>query len=164
MTQAILIATVVATIVVMVVCFTTDLRERAIYVFPCMFLTVTWGVMGAVESYDFTPVFIVVLIHLCVYAALKITHIWGDGDSDMFLLYGAVYGVFILKMNLAFNALAYALGELLGMIAALLISFFIGFAEALIKREKITGKSSIAVVPGLAVIVIGMVIAMAVKG
>ena len=49
-------------------------------------------------------------------------------------------------------------------LAALLISFFIGFAEALIKREKITGKSSIAVVPGFVVIVIGMVIAMALKG
>ena len=154
MTYDIFIAIAVATVIFLTVSFTTDIRERMIYAFPCMVLILSWLLI----QYHF--VCICLLLHLFVYSIMRILKIWGDGDSDVFLLYGAVYAAFAITTLDIKGMSAYLIMELIGMIVALLLSFGIAGIEALIRKEKLEKQSSIAVVPGFSIVMIFMIVRM----
>lgn len=144
----------------MVLCFATDLRERMIYAFPCMTLIALWTVLGAISTGQFVLIGIVVSVHFAIYFALKITGIWGDGDSDVFMLYGIIFMTMMLTGKYEIGVTTYMILELIGMVCALLISFIVALIEARIKGQKLTKKSSVAVVPGFAVVIVLMVVKM----
>ena len=50
--------------------------------------------------------------------------------------------------------------ELIGMVFAVLVCFVVSLIEAKIKGQKLTKKSSVAVVPGFAVVIVLMVMKM----
>lgn len=80
--------------------------------------------------------------------------IWGEGDNDVFLLFAGV-----LLCTLRFRTvpfLIFAASNLLALsqIGAVLISLI----EAGVKKEKVTSQSKIAVVPGLCIVVLGMML------
>ncbi len=160
MIQEVMVITVAITVAFMVLCFATDLRERMIYAFPCVVLIALWAVLGAISTGQFMLIGIAVSVHLAIYLALKITGIWGDGDSDVFLLYGMIYMTMMLTGEYEIGIMMYMILELIGMVFALLVSFVVAFIEAKIKGQKLTKKSSIAVVPGFAVVIVFMVLNM----
>ena len=54
----------------------------------------------------------------------------------------------------------YMILEIIVMVFALIVSFVVALIEAKIKGQKLTKKSSVAVVPGFAVVIILMVVKM----
>lgn len=160
MTHEICIAIAVATVIFLTVSFTTDIRERMIYAFPCMILILSWILMGVIGIKDTSFVITVLLLHLFVYSIMRILKVWGDGDSDVFLLYGAVYAAFAITTLEVKGMSAYLIMELIGMIVALVLSFGIAGIEALIRKEKLGQQSSIAVVPGFSIVMIFMIVKM----
>lgn len=160
MIQEVMVITVAITVAFMVLCFATDLRERMIYAFPCMTLIALWTVLGAISTGQFVLIGIVVSVHFAIYFALKITGIWGDGDSDVFMLYGIIFMTMMLTGKYEIGVTTYMILELIGMVCALLISFIVALIEARIKGQKLTKKSSVAVVPGFAVVIVLMVVKM----
>lgn len=148
------------TAVFVIFSFVTDIRERVIYSFPCMVLFLSWTVMGIDISESLIKVAIVAVIHLAVYGFLRATRIWGDGDSDLFLLYGAIYGVHHIWTESTLPVTGYVFWEVIGIMTALILSLLIGWMEALIRRKELEKGSSIAVVPGFTIVIIAMLIHM----
>ena len=160
MIQEVMLITVAITVAFMVLCFVTDLKERMIYAFPCMTLIAFWTVLGVISTGQFVLIGIAVSVHLAIYFALKITGIWGDGDSDVFMLYGIIFMTMMLTGKYEIGVTTYMILELIGMVCALIISFIVALIEARIKGQKLTKKSSVAVVPGFAVVIVLMVVKM----
>lgn len=160
MIQEVMLITVAITVAFMVLCFATDLKERMIYAFPCMTLIALWTVLGVISTGQFVLIGIAVSVHLAIYFALKITGIWGDGDSDVFMLYGIIFMTMMLTGKYEIGVTTYMILELIGMVCALIISFIVALIEARIKGQKLTKKSSVAVVPGFAVVIVLMVMKM----
>lgn len=160
MIQEVMLITVAITVAFMVLCFVTDLKERMIYAFPCMTLIALWTVLGVISTRQFVLIGIAVSVHLAIYFALKITGIWGDGDSDVFMLYGIIFMTMMLTGKYEIGVTTYMILELIGMVCALIISFIVALIEARIKGQKLTKKSSVAVVPGFAVVIVLMVVKM----
>ena len=160
MIQEVMLITVAITVAFMMLCFATDLKERMIYAFPCMTLIALWTVLGVISTGQFVLIGIAVSVHLAIYFALKITGIWGDGDSDVFMLYGIIFMTMMLTGKYEIGVTTYMILELIGMVCALIISFIVALIEARIKGQKLTKKSSVAVVPGFAVVIVLMVMKM----
>ena len=160
MQEIALIAVAVSTAVFMVMCLTTDLRERMIYVFPCYLLIPIWMMFGVASSEKAVMIGVILVLHIMAYLVFRIAGVWGDGDSDIFLLYGVVFMSFMTQIKPEYGIGLCLIAELLGMIVALLLSFLIGVVEARVKKEKLTKHSSIAVVPGFSIVIIAMVIGM----
>ena len=158
MIQEVMVITIAITVAFMVLCFATDLRERMIYAFPCMTLIALWTVLGVISTGQYMLIGIAVSVHLAIYFALKIIGIWGDGDSDVFLLYGIIFMTMMLTDKYEIGVTMYMILELIGMVFALLVSFVVALIEAKIKGQKLTKKSSVAVVPGFAVVIVLMVL------
>ena len=131
-----------------------------IYAFPCMTLIALWAVLCAISTGQFVMIGIAVSVHLAIYLALKITGIWGDGDSDVFLLYGMIFMTMMLTGKYEIGITMYMILEIIVMVFALIVSFVVALIEAKIKGQKLTKKSSVAVVPGFAVVIILMVVKM----
>ena len=155
MIQEVMVITIAITVAFMMLCFATDLRERMIYAFPCMTLIALWTVLGVISTGQYMLIGIAVSVHLAIYLALKIIGIWGDGDSD-----GIIFMTLMLTDKYEIGVTMYMILELIGMVFALLVSFVVALIEAKIKGQKLTKKSSVAVVPGFAVVIVLMVMKM----
>jgi hypothetical protein len=125
-----------------------------------MTLIALWAVLCAISTGQFVMIGIAVSVHLAIYLALKITGIWGDGDSDVFLLYGMIFMTMMLTGKYEIGITMYMILEIIVMVFALIVSFVVALIEAKIKGQKLTKKSSVAVVPGFAVVIILMVVKM----
>ena len=82
----------VITGVYLLLCSWWDLKDRMIYTFPCMMLTGLWvgfSVMKGVVEPKILLAYIVLFSVL--YITFVLTKAWGGGDSDLLLLFGAVY-------------------------------------------------------------------------
>lgn len=157
MQQIVMIMAATFTCLFMLFCMSTDLRERVVYVFPCYVLIPVWMLIGASVTEKAVMFGIILVLHIAAYLFFKIAGIWGDGDSDIFLLFGMIFAVFMLTVKPEDGIGLYIVAELLGMIAALVLSFVIGLIEAGIKKKKLSKTSSIAVVPGFSIVIIGMI-------
>lgn len=155
--QIAIITASVITSIFMLFCISTDLRERAVYVFPCYVLIPVWMLIGASVSEKAVMFGVILVLHIAAYLFFRIAGVWGDGDSDIFLLYGVVLAAFMLTVKPEYGIGLYIVAELLGMIVALVLSFVIGLIEAGIKKKKLSKTSSIAVVPGFSIVIIGMI-------
>ena len=131
-----------------------DLKERMIYVFPAMVLHTAWSCYLLFEGiYCAEYISIFWLGNLIIYLILNKFGIWGGGDSDLFLLFGNV----VLASGAMINGYGVAIAECLYLCAGLLMSFGISRVEAGIKG---TGKlnKEVAVVPGIALVMCGLLI------
>ena len=132
-----------------------DLLERMIYSFPVLLLSATWAVYTGFIYKDNLPFLITAwVLAIALYAVFKIGHIWGDGDSDMWLLFvGIILSTF--KMESVFEFL-FTVCILL--IMALAEALLTGLIEALIKKRKLNKNLDIAVVPGFTSVIIGILV------
>lgn len=140
-----IIAMTVITLIYLLLISVQDLKEKAFYTFPANVLTVLWSVIAVrrIEASDSATVMVCV-VFIGLYLLLNFGKIWGEGDSDLFLLNAAIY----------FAVSGYGFGiesiivQILMFAGVLLIAMCIGVIEAKIKKEKINRLSSIAVAPG----------------
>ena len=88
------------------------------------------------------------VICVIIAKALDYKHIWGAGDSDLFVLFTILYETFRVACfsieSLCLEILLFAL--------AMILSLGIAWVEAKIRKEKLGKNSSIAVAPGLAIV------------
>lgn len=143
------------TVIILTLVAAQDFRERMIYSFPVLILTVIWMIYS-IFFYWGRMRFVVFAwaITVVLYMAYKIFHIWGDGDSDVFLLFtGIILCTFKIDNLLQFGFLICVF-----LVAAQLISLIAGVIEAGIKNRKLNRDSGLAVVPGFAMILIIMII------
>ena len=132
-----------------------DLKERMIYTFPAIVLALAWGI-HSVEFYANEYGFLLGawIATVVLWFLFRRFSIWGEGDNDVFLLLAGV-----LLCTLRFRTvpfLIFAASNLLALtqIGAVLVSLI----EAKVKKEKVTSQSKIAVVPGLCIVVLGILL------
>ena len=132
-----------------------DLKSREIYTFPCNVLTALWiAYVFFRGNVDVKVMASYIVFFIALHIMFNLTKTWGAGDSDLLLLFGSVYlahmsGVFTL---LDVSKLCIAL------VFVLLLSVGIGYVEARRKNEHLKKTSSIAIAPGYAVVIIGIMI------
>ncbi len=144
----------VATAIYLVFASVWDLRERAIYSFPCEGLLVLWGgYIGFNGNVSGLFLFIYFLIGILLYLFFQVKKIWGDGDSELLMLFMLVYLSFCHHFSISELCL-----ELLLLSSALFMAILVSFMEARVKHERLYVNRSVAVAPGLAVVTIGWMI------
>ena len=88
MKWVVLILAIITTIFLLV-SFAQDIKERTVYSFPCLILTDAWAiVLWGVANFTKAEIICFLLVHSSIYLLLRLFKIWGDGDSDIFLLFG----------------------------------------------------------------------------
>ena len=143
------------TVIILTLVAAQDFRERMIYSFPVLILTVIWMIYS-IFFYWGRMRFVVFAwaITVVLYMAYKIFHIWGDGDSDVFLLFtGIILCTFKIDNLLQFGFLICVF-----LVAAQRISLIAAVIAAGIKNRKLNRDSGLAVVPGFAMVLIIMII------
>ena len=143
------------TVIILTLVAAQDFRERMIYSFPVLILTVIWMIYS-IFFYWGRMRFVVFAwaITVVLYMAYKIFHIWGDRDSDVFLLFtGIILCTFKIDNLLQFGFLICVF-----LVAAQLISLIAGVLEAGSKNRTLNRDSGLAVVPGFAMVLIIMII------
>ena len=91
---------------------------------------------------------------IALYAAYKVWSVWGDGDSDMFLLFT---GIILCTFDIR-NMLQFGFMISIFLVIAQVVALISGLIEAAIKKRKLDRHSDLAVVPGFAVILITVII------
>lgn len=129
-----------------------DMRERVIYTFPANALTVVWGVV-AIQKMTIPAIVVGVIAgYLMLYVFFNKLRIWGEGDSDLFLLSSSVFlAVINAKLsigNIIWQIILFAL--------VLVIALIAGVVEAKVKKTKLDKSSSIALAPGFLVVICAM--------
>lgn len=132
-----------------------DLKERMIYSFPAIVLTLAWGTYS-VELYENEYGFLLGawIATVVLWFLFRRFSIWGEGDNDVFLLFAGVLFCTLRFRTVPF--LIFAASNLLALtqIGAVIVSLI----EARVKKEKVTSQSKIAVVPGLCIVVLGILL------
>lgn len=143
------------TVIALAIMAAQDFRERMIYSFPVLILTVMWMVYSIILYWGRMRIFVLAwTITVILYMVYKIFHIWGDGDSDVFLLFISItLCTFEIDNLLQFGFLICVF-----LAAAQIISLIAGVIEARIKNRKLNWDSGLAVVPGFAMVLIIMII------
>ncbi len=132
-----------------------DIKERAIYSFPTLLFTAWWFFYSIRLYADDIPVLIALWsIVVFLYVIFKRFHIWGDGDSDMFLLFSAI----IICTFEGSGIYGFLLHESIALSISLILSLFIGYIEALIRKRGITKRYGIAVIPGCSLVLITLIL------
>jgi len=128
-----------------------DLKERKIYSFPCMVLSALWMIKIAMEMRMPSYMYLIYLtVSLVLYFVLTKKRIWGAGDSDLFFLLSVIY----LACSTEIISFRFLIIGILLFIAILVCALIFGWLEAKVKEIKLGKKSSIAVAPGFAVVII----------
>jgi len=143
------------TIIVLILLSVQDIRERMIFSFPVLTLSVAWLVY-AVYLYYFRILFLVAALGItfAIFAALRVLSVWGDGDSDAYLLLAAV----LLCCVDIKNVQHFMFLQSISIVASLIVALLVGLIESLICKKKLHKHSDIAVIPGIAVVLIGFIV------
>lgn len=145
----------VATGIYLVLATVWDLKSREIYTFPCNLLTVLWIAYAFFRgNVEVKAMATYIVFFIGLYVAFNATKTWGAGDSDLLLLFGSVY---LAHIDGAFSLMDIS-SQCIALVVVLLLSAGIGFVEAKIKKTDLRRDSSIAIAPGYAVVIIGIII------
>lgn len=149
----------VVTIIYLVLSARMDLKERKIYTFPGIMLSLSW-LSYLFSTGEHTLQFLVcfALFNASAWFLFNRMKIWGAGDSDVFLLLSNVL-LAIVGPTSGWRILFLECIAIIGVMAAAII---FGCIESKLKKEKLSLKSKVAVVPGFAfvtvvILLVGMV-------
>lgn len=148
-----------------------DLKERKVY--SSLSLGFAWIIVLSTVTdgvFELKTVFVFSIIHMIIFILMNYFHIWGAGDSDVFLLFASIilntYSILgskgmikIIYTSQFHLVMEVILIECLSLAFALSLSVLISKIESKVKRTKLTLKSGIAVIPGLAIVMIGFMMA-----
>lgn len=134
-----------------------DIKERQVYsTFAVMFAGIIMLYLLWEGQIDRPVIVMDVVIHFILMVALNSFKVWGAGDSDFLVLLGAT--ILTLNTELIPDGLSVAIVECLSLSLALMLSVAIGKVESLCRKNKLTIQSGVAVVPGMAVVMIAMLV------
>ena len=132
-----------------------DIKERKIYYMPALILTFFWSMFLVTKGdWSLMAFFMVFGIHMLCYLFFHIASVWGGGDSDMFLLFVSVLLLFLEGLPLV----AILFTECIVFVVTFSFSLLIGWVEHKWKKIPFQMKGNIAVVPGFAVSMTGMLL------
>ena len=140
---------VIATIICLAFAGFGDSRERMIYTAPIIAIHVMWAMylwFSGMYAEHFLIAFWVA--QLIIYITLNCMSIWGGGDSDLYMLLGDIC---LLACNGA-SAETVGITICLSLAAGLMLSILVGRVEFWHKGETFGKDSSLAVAPGMAII------------
>ena len=144
-----------STIPVLIFLSVQDFKERMIYSFPVLFLSGAWAMYSVMLYRDNLMLLIPAwTMTIALYAAYKVWSVWGDGDSDMFLLFT---GIILCTFDIR-NMLQFGFMISIFLVIAQVVALISGLIEAAIKKRKLDRHSDLAVVPGFAAILITVII------
>lgn len=144
----------IATAIYLVFAFIWDIKERAIYSFPCEVLIVLWTVYLAMSGKVSLLFFLgYVVVDGLIFFVLKSRSIWGDGDSELLLLFMQVYLAFCHHYSI--KEICF---ELLTLASALIIAILVSGVEAKLRSERFCMNRSVAVAPGFAIVIITLMV------
>lgn len=144
----------IATAIYLVFAFIWDIKERAIYSFPCEVLIVLWTVYLAMsENMSLTFLLGYVLVGGFIYLVFKFRKVWGDGDNELLLLFMQVYLAFCHHYSI--KEICF---ELLTLASALVIAILVSGVEAKLRSERFCMNRSVAVAPGFAIVIITLMV------
>ena len=132
-----------------------DLRERMVYTAPIIVIHVMWGAY-LWTSGMYTDRFLVCfwIIQMLIYITLNSMSIWGGGDSDLYMLLGDIC---MVACNGA-DPTTVGMCVCISLAAGLILSIIIGRFEFACKGEAFKKDSGLAVAPGMAVVMIVLLI------
>ena len=132
-----------------------DLRERMVYTAPIIAIHIMWGVY-LWTSGMYTERFLVCfwIIQMLIYITLNCMSIWGGGDCDLYMLLGDIC---LLACNRA-NVITVGMCVCISLATGLILSIIIGRFEFACKGEVLEKDSGLAVAPGMAVVMIVLLI------
>ena len=132
-----------------------DLRERMLYTAPIIVIHVMWGAY-LWTSGMYTDRFLVCfwIIQMLIYITLNSMSIWGGGDSDLYMLLGDIC---MVACNGAYPTTV-GMCVCISLAAGLILSIIIGRFEFACKGEAFKKDSGLAVAPGMAVVMIVLLI------
>ena len=144
----------IVTAICLVLASFEDLRERMVYTAPIIAIHIMWGVY-LWTSGMYTERFLVCfwIIQMLIYITLNCMSIWGGGDSDLYMLLGDIC---LLACNRA-NVTTVGMCVCISLATGLILSIIIGRFEFACKGEAFKKDSGLAVAPGMAVVVVGLV-------
>ena len=145
----------VITIAVLIALSVQDIKERMIYSFPVLFLSVVWMVYS-VALYRERLLFLIVCwsVTVAIFAAFRLLSVWGDGDSDMFLLFSGI----ILCSYKVINLQHFWFIESNLLVLTLMAALIIGLIEYLLRKKRLDKHADVAVVPGFLVVLSGVIV------
>ena len=152
MNDLFIIANCVVTTVYLLLCFVTDIKERMIYSFAALALSVNWWIVASIRSNKSPEIYGIVIVHILLYLLLKAVKIWADGDNDLFLLFTAIYAA----AHGVTEPFRYVVVELICIVMAMGTALAVAYVEARYKKIELTRKSSVAVAPGFAMVMISI--------
>ena len=132
-----------------------DLRERMVYTAPIIAIHIMWGVYLWISGM-YNERFLVCfwIIQMLIYITLNCMSIWGGGDSDLYMLLGDIC---LLACNRA-NVTTVGMCVCISLATGLILSIIIGRFEFACKGEAFKKDSGLAVAPGMAVVMIVLLI------
>ena len=132
-----------------------DLKERQIYTMPCFFLTLAWGIyLIDINAFVWQELILFWLLIHVVWRLFNHFKVWGEGDSDVFLLLSNIVLATLWKNSWG----EVLIGLCVSLVASLAVAILIGVLEYGVKAQSISVGSKVAVVPGFAVVMIFLMI------
>lgn len=132
-----------------------DIRERQVYTLPCFFLTLSWGLyILNMEVFIWQELVLYWLLIHVVWRLFNHFKVWGEGDSDVFLLLSNI----VLATLWQNNWIVILIGVCICLISSLAMAILISIFEFEEKELSIGLDSKVAVVPGFAVVMIFLMI------
>lgn len=146
----------ILTVIYMLQAGVMDIKEKKIYSFPCLVLTLLWSAYLLLMDvrYDSSYLFSVWIMHVMLITFMNLIHVWGAGDSDVLLL---MLNVFLASFNLANPALL-VISECAGVAASLSLAFFIGLVEMRIRKISFDLHGKMALVPGFSIVITAVLV------
>lgn len=140
----------VVTIIYLILSARMDFKERKIYTFPGIMLSLSW-LSYLFSTGEHTWQFLVsyALFNVSAWFLFNRMKIWGAGDSDVFLLLSNVL-LAVVGPTSGCNILFL---ECIAIIGVMAVAIICGCIESKLKKEKISLKSKVAVVPGFAFVI-----------
>ena len=140
----------VVTIIYLVLSAWMDLKERKIYSFPGIMLSLSWlSYLFSTGEHRWQFLVCYTIFHVALWFLFNRLKMWGAGDSDVFLLLSNV----LLALTGPISGWRILFLECTALIGILDIAIIVGFIESKIKKSEFSLKTKAAVVPGFAVVI-----------
>lgn len=145
----------IATVFYMTLVSVEDLREKEIHTFPADMLALIWTLAAFLERPADSLLYAIYMAAVFgLYFLFNKFCIWGEGDSDLFLLFAAVYlKTYGGSLAQGTTTIEYLMMELVLFVFALVAAALIGMIEASVRGQRINQKTAIALAPGFALVI-----------
>ena len=140
----------IVTFVYLILATKMDLKERQIYTMPCFFLTISWSLyLLDTEAFVWQELVLYWLLIHVLWRLFNRYKVWGEGDSDIFILLCNV----ILATLWSGSWVTILIADCVCLICALAVAILVAVFEYGDMNLRLEPDSKVAVVPGFSVVI-----------